>query len=68
MPGARTRTQLFAVAACSMLAALLLTLVPTFGVHATSGFTAQTRLGFPAGDDWEPALATDRKSSYHGVS
>jgi hypothetical protein len=29
--------------------------------HAASppGFTTQTRLGFPAGDDWEPALATD---------
>ncbi len=60
MPGARKRTQLFALAACMMLAALLLTLVPTFAVHAASGFTPQTRLGFPAGDDWETALATDR--------
>lgn len=24
-----------------------------------SGFTTQTRLGFPAGNDWEPAIATD---------
>src|SRR5579863_4051852 len=27
--------------------------------HA-AGFTTQARLGFPAGDDWEPALAADR--------
>ncbi|MCI0352899.1 MAG: glycoside hydrolase [Acidobacteriales bacterium] len=25
-----------------------------------SGFSAQTRLGFTAGDQWEPAIATDR--------
>ncbi len=60
MPGARKRAQLFALAACMTLAALLLTLVPTFAVHAASGFIPQARLGFPAGDDWETALATDR--------
>jgi hypothetical protein len=26
---------------------------------SASRFTTQTRLGFPAGDDWEPAMATD---------
>src|SRR5262249_50929586 len=30
------------------------------GSHDPTRFTAQTRLGFPAGDDWEPAVATDR--------
>jgi hypothetical protein len=29
-------------------------------VHAAKGFTTQSRLGFPAGDDWEPALTADR--------
>ena len=29
-------------------------------VHAAKGFTTQARLGFPAGDDWEPALTADR--------
>jgi hypothetical protein len=28
--------------------------------HAAGAFTTQARLGFPAGDDWEPAIATDR--------
>jgi len=51
-----------------MLAALLLTLVPTYAVHAASGFTSQVRLGFPAGDDWETALASTPKLSYLGVS
>jgi hypothetical protein len=27
---------------------------------AASGFTAQTRLGFTSGDQWEPAIAADR--------
>ncbi len=57
---ARTHTRLLILAACMMLAALLLTLVPTYAVHAASGFTPQARLGFLAGDDWETALATDR--------
>jgi hypothetical protein len=56
----RTCTQLFVFAVCTMLAAMLLTFVPTFAAHAASRFTPQARLGFPAGDDWEPALAADR--------
>jgi BNR repeat-like domain len=39
-------------------------LVPRYAGAASpasgSGFTTQARLGFPAGDDWEPAIATDR--------
>src|ERR1051325_9400566 len=38
------------------------------------GFTAQTRLGFTAGDQWEPAIAADRSghvymlfTQYEGV-
>ncbi|HEX9039326.1 MAG TPA: sialidase family protein [Ktedonobacterales bacterium] len=27
---------------------------------SVTGFTTQARLGFPAGDDWEPAMAADR--------
>lgn len=27
--------------------------------HAATGFTPQAHLGFPAGDDWEPAIAAD---------
>jgi hypothetical protein len=53
----RMHARLLILAACVTLAALLLTLVPTFAVHAVSGFTPQTRMGFPAGDDWETALA-----------
>lgn len=33
---------------------------PAGATPPTSRFTTQTRLGFPAGDDWEPAIATDR--------
>src|SRR5262245_31406170 len=57
---ASMHTLLPILAGCTMLVALLVTLVPIFAVHAASGFTPQTRLGFPAGDDWETALTTDR--------
>lgn len=35
--------------------------VPRIQAHAAGAptFTAASRLGYPAGDDWEPALATD---------
>jgi hypothetical protein len=65
---ARTHTRLLILAACTMLAALLVTLVPTFAVHAAGGFTPQTRLGFPGGDDWETALVSYIRLSYLGVS
>jgi ABC-type phosphate transport system permease subunit len=45
---------------CSIIVSLVITLFPTLAVHAAKGFTTQERLGFPAGDDWEPALAADR--------
>ncbi len=44
----------------SITVSLVITLFPLFAVHAATGFTTQARLGFPAGDDWEPALAADR--------
>jgi hypothetical protein len=57
---ARSRFRLFA--GYCLLALLCLTW--SFGslakAHAAGNFTLQTRLGFPAGDDWEPAMAADR--------
>src|SRR6266576_78241 len=55
-----TRTRLLLLMTYTLLASLLLTLIPLAAVHAATGFTTQARLGFPAGDDWEPALAADR--------
>ena len=43
----------------SVTVSFAMTLFPMHVGHAASGFTTQARLGFPAGDDWEPALATD---------
>ena len=40
------------------LCALVLAFVPA-ALAASPGFTAQTRLGFPVGDQWEPAIAAD---------
>src|SRR5947199_10506429 len=45
---------------CSIIVSLVITFCPMLAVHAAKGFTTQVRLGFPAGDDWEPALAADR--------
>src|SRR5579859_5756417 len=45
---------------CSITVSLVITLFPILGVHAATVFTTQARIGFPAGDDWEPALAADR--------
>lgn len=46
---------------CLAAAALVYGVAPRGHARAdqTSRFTPQSRLGFPAGDDWEPALATD---------
>ena len=42
------------------VAALFLLVLATAGAAlAVSGFTAQTRLGYRTGDQWEPALAVD---------
>ena len=45
---------------CSIIVSVVITLFPMLSVHAAKGFTTQARLGFPAGDDWEPALTADR--------
>ena len=45
---------------CSISFGFMITFFPMLAVHAATGFTTQARLGFPAGDDWEPALAADR--------
>ena len=45
---------------CSIIVSVVITLFPMLSVHAAKGFTTQSRLGFPAGDDWEPALTADR--------
>src|SRR5438552_1121225 len=50
-----SRLRLFIFVAAILLAGML----PVFSVHAATSFTPQTRLGYPAGDDWEPALAAD---------
>ena len=65
---ARMHTRLLILAGSTMLFALLVTLVPIFATHAASGFTPQTRLGFPAGDDWETALTSYPELSSLGVS
>ncbi len=54
------RPCLFLLATCSLVASLVLALIPLATAHAATSFTTQARLGFPAGDDWEPASAADR--------
>jgi hypothetical protein len=53
------RPRLFAVLSCLVIASLTWFHFSIVAVQAATGFTPQTRLGFPAGDDWEPALAAD---------
>src|SRR5437660_6615375 len=56
-----TRTRLFAALSCLVIAAsVTLFHFSAASVHAATGFTPQARLGFPAGDDWEPSIAADR--------
>ncbi len=58
-----TRPRLLLPAALLALAALVVAVAPGF-VSASSPsptrFTTQASVGFPLGDDWEPALAADR--------
>jgi BNR repeat-like domain len=54
------RSRLLLLFVGSITVSLVITLFPMLAVHAATGFTIQARLGFPAGDDWEPALAADR--------
>lgn len=53
------RSRVFGVTVGVLLAGVMLLLLPGISVHAATGFTAQARLGFPSGDDWEPAMAAD---------
>ena len=54
------RTRLFALLCCLVLASMTSCYFFGAAAHAATGFTPQARLGFLAGDDWEPALAADR--------
>jgi BNR repeat-like domain len=54
------RSRLLHLFVGSITVSLVITLFPMLAVHAATGFTTQARLGFPAGNDWEPALASDR--------
>ncbi len=56
-PSARSRH--FFLFVCSIIVSLVIAFFPVFAVHATTGFTTQAHLGFPVGNDWEPALAAD---------
>ena len=53
------RSHYLSLLVCSIIVSLVIAFFPIFAVHATTGFTSQSRLGFPAGDDWEPAEAAD---------
>src|SRR6516165_7173102 len=44
---------------CCIIVSLVIAFSSMLAVHASAGFTTQARLGFPAGNDWEPALAAD---------
>lgn len=55
-----TRARLYAALCCLVFVGVICLRFSTGAVHASAGFTLQSRLGFPAGDDWEPALAADR--------
>src|SRR5712692_10216999 len=56
-----TCTRLFALLCCLVLVLASATWFhfTAVGAHAATNFTTQARLGFPAGDDWEPATAAD---------
>ncbi len=54
-----THDRLFALLCCLVLATATSFHFSRIAVHAATVFTPQTRLGFPAGDNWEPAIAAD---------
>jgi Neuraminidase (sialidase) len=54
------RSRHFFLLVCGIAVSFVITFFPMFAVHAAAGFTTQARLGYPAGDDWEPALTADR--------
>src|SRR5690349_13610473 len=53
-----TRAWRIALLCSLVLAGVTWSFFAITAAHA-AGFTTQIRLGFPAGDDWEPALAAD---------
>ncbi|HEX9134274.1 MAG TPA: sialidase family protein, partial [Ktedonobacteraceae bacterium] len=55
-----TRCRHLLLFVCGITVSLVIALFPILAVHAATGFSTQARLGFPAGNDWEPALAADR--------
>jgi hypothetical protein len=55
-----TPTRLFVALCCLVLASMTWPHFSSIAARAASGFTPQVSLGFPAGDDWEPAIAADR--------
>ncbi len=55
-----TRSRFLLLTTSILLTGMMLLLIPAIRVPAATSFTTQTRLGFPAGDDWEPAMAADR--------
>src|SRR5258708_1238286 len=60
MFGVPTCARLSAALCCIVLMSMMWFHFSTSVVHASTGFTLQPRLGFSAGDDWEPAVAADR--------
>src|SRR5436189_4529378 len=55
-----TRSRHLLLLVYSITVSLVITFFPMLAVHAATGFITQARLGFSAGDDWEPASAADR--------
>jgi hypothetical protein len=57
----RVRTSLLRAASLKLIfLSLLLPAWPQCCLGAAATFSPQSRVGFPSGDDWEPALAADR--------
>ncbi|MFL5657240.1 MAG: sialidase family protein, partial [Ktedonobacteraceae bacterium] len=54
-----SRSRFFVVTVLILLAGMVEILFPGISVHAATKFTPQARLGFAAGDDWEPAMTAD---------
>src|SRR5437588_12419278 len=52
-------SRFFVVTVLILLAGMVEILFPGISVHAATKFTPQARLGFAAGDDWEPAMTAD---------
>ncbi len=55
-----TRSRYLFLLVCSSIVTLMVAFSSVLAAHASAGFTSQARVGFSAGNDWEPALAADR--------